>query len=89
MEHWFALLVVLSQVAVLQFYAVPCGARLMYRRRLGGDEHRHPDRFGVGVSKGVEHVRLSGCRRESIRDEGVRWYRGQDSNLHVLSDGGS
>jgi hypothetical protein len=35
MEHWFALLVVLSQVAVLQFYAVPYGTRLMYRRALG------------------------------------------------------
>jgi hypothetical protein len=39
MEHWFALLVVLSQVAVLQFYAVPYGTRLMYRRAL----NRNPE----------------------------------------------
>jgi hypothetical protein len=34
MEHWFALLVVLSQVAVFHFYAVPCETRLMYQRVL-------------------------------------------------------
>jgi len=39
MEHWFALLVVLSQVAVFQFYAVPRGTRLMYRRVL----NRNPE----------------------------------------------
>ena len=35
MEYWFALLVVLSQIAVLHFYAAPYGTRLMYRRALG------------------------------------------------------
>lgn len=39
MEHWFALLAVLSQVAVLQFYAVPYGTRLLYRRAL----NRNPE----------------------------------------------
>jgi hypothetical protein len=39
MEYWFALLVVLSQVAVLQFCIVPHGTRLMYRRAL----NRNPE----------------------------------------------
>ena len=34
MEHWFPLLVVLSQVVVLQFYTVPAGTRVMYQRVL-------------------------------------------------------
>jgi hypothetical protein len=39
MEHWFALFVVLSQVAVFHFYAIPYGTQLMYRRAL----NRNPD----------------------------------------------
>jgi len=34
MEHWFPLLVVLSQVVVLQFYSVTVGTRVMYQRVL-------------------------------------------------------